>query len=167
MMMKTKKLIEVGYFEDDKFYFGESDNGFIYKNEEAFLNKKGICYIPSYTFEELGDAITLQEIGDGDCAAYTYSDLLNAVCGNEESAKFLFDCLDWTHPETELQNLEQVDYGVCYECGTIYDEQEGHESCPNCTKNEVSKPQTCEPSIEECYVLENNQLVKKKKIYLV
>lgn len=72
----------------EREFYGQ---GYIYKNEEAFNNKKGTCYIP-----ELSDT------------RYSYKDFLN-ITGNEEQARILFEEVDWQHPETLFEEWEMVE----------------------------------------------------------
>ena len=63
----------------------KTDNGYCFKDRQAFNNKKGICYIP-----ELSDQ------------KYTYLDFLRIANNNKTLAQNLFDIVDWQHPETLL-----------------------------------------------------------------
>lgn len=67
-----------------------TSQGFVYKNEEAFLNKEGICYIA-----ELSDE------------PYTYKDILEISEGNEDLATLVFDDIDWQHPESRYEEVLQ------------------------------------------------------------
>lgn len=127
------KYYEVGSVENGKYYSGKTDNGYVYKSEKAFLEKKGVCYIPSLTFENLGDGISLLDIENSDFCFYTYQDFIDIVGENEEAAKFLFDAVDWTYPETTFDSLEDINYKWCPICGTIYD-LELFSICPKCKK---------------------------------
>jgi len=77
-----------------------SGQGFIYKNVEAFNDKKDVCYIP-----ELNDI------------RYTYSDFLDISKGNINLAKIIFEMVDWQSPEILFNEL--VDSGEIDEDGNF------------------------------------------------
>ena len=85
--------------EDGTFEKGSSDNGLCYKDQEAFKNKRGVCYIPEYW----------------DAKEYSYMDIKDAciaemkkrgVEGTDSEihnlAKNVFNGVDWQLPETIL-----------------------------------------------------------------
>lgn len=67
--------------------------GFVYKNPNAFYSKsKEVCYIA-----ELSDDL------------HTYADFLEIAKGNAEIAGYLFDRVDWQHPQTLMDEVEMYD----------------------------------------------------------
>lgn len=80
-------------------------NGLCYKNERAFNNKRGVCYIPEYAFpcrpsgEVYGTAKECKNV-------YTYKDFLDLAEGNEKLARALFDEVDWQYPESRLYEMD-------------------------------------------------------------
>lgn len=101
-----------GKLNGNKVEFGETDNGFVYKNSIEFDNKtEKICYIPEYGIE--GDVITEES------SVYRYSDFLelatNYVKRNnlsntpQDIAESLFDCVDWQDPSTVLDEWETLE----------------------------------------------------------
>lgn len=84
-------------------------NGLCYKNEGAFNNKRGVCYIPEYAFpeRESGEMYgTAKECKD----VYTYQDFLNLAEGNERLAQALFHQVDWQYPESRLCEMDTEEY---------------------------------------------------------
>ncbi len=67
----------------------DTENGYCFKDAQAFENKKGICYIPELTDEK-----------------YTYKDFMEIAKGNKNLAHTLFCMVDWQHPETLLDEFE-------------------------------------------------------------
>lgn len=62
------------------------------KNEKAFQEKLGVCYIP-----------------EAEDSEYTYEDLLNISGGNVKLSESLFDLLEWQHPETLIDEWMRED----------------------------------------------------------
>jgi len=92
--------------------------GYIYKNYQNFSKKKGICYIP-----ELSDT------------KYTYQDFLDICGGNKDMAEFVFETVDWQHPESFVDaDLSEIGILPCTQCSYLYD-TEKHDFCPQCGKN--------------------------------
>lgn len=89
--------------------------GYIFKSFANFQRKKGVCYIP-----ELSDK------------KYTYEDFLYLCGGNNVLAEYVFETVDWQHPESFIDG-DFADIGVlpCEVCAYLYDTQE-HEHCPRC-----------------------------------
>lgn len=84
---------------DNKVSLGETDNGFCYKDYEAFEKKEGICYIPEHGVNEQ-DEIEVY---------YTYNCLKEIVLSygyEEDILTGIFDILDWQNPETLLNDLD-------------------------------------------------------------
>lgn len=91
--------------------------GEIYKNDEAFINKVGVCYVP-----ELSDY------------NYTYEDFLNIAKGNIKITNVLFEMVDWQSPETLyddlLNNKEIIE---CDNCNKPYlTDGDEEKECPYC-----------------------------------
>lgn len=84
-------------------YGGE---GYIYKNEDAFLNRPdAVCYIPEYAADGCeGWRVPQNE----DC--FTHNSLLALCKGNEEVCRDLFYSLEWTYPSTLLEEWEMNGY---------------------------------------------------------
>lgn len=97
----------------EKDWYGQ---GMIYKNWDAYENHPSeVCYIP-----ELSDS------------KYTRKDIVEMCHGNEELAKEVFQCLDWQHPESLIEDwMCNDDIVVCEKCGWMFDYY-GHETCPKC-----------------------------------
>ena len=84
-------------------YGGE---GNIYKNEDAFLNRPNeVCYVPEYAVEDYENGQVPQT---GDC--YTHNSLLELCKGDEEVCQNLFYSLEWTYPETLLEEWDLNGY---------------------------------------------------------
>lgn len=71
------------------------EQGFIYKNYEAFNNKTDeICYIPELNGLE-GEEETIHNN-----TTYNYNKILKIAKGNEQLAQELFKIANWQHIET-------------------------------------------------------------------
>ncbi len=68
--------------------YTSTENGCCFKDNQAFENKKGICYIP-----ELSDT------------KYSYKDFIKIAKGDEDLAHTLFSMVDWQSPETLLEDF--------------------------------------------------------------
>lgn len=95
------RIMKIGeILNGNKVFLGETDNGFCYKDYEAFEKKEGICYIPEHGVNEK-DEIEV---------SYTYDCLKELVLEygyeGEDILKGIFDILDWQSPETLLNDLE-------------------------------------------------------------
>ena len=83
-----------------------SEQGMIFKDPIAFKRRVGICYIPENDFLRSG---------------YTYYDFLSLAGGSKEVAEYLFETVDWQHPETVLDedfSIGEIDH--CPQCGRLY-----------------------------------------------
>lgn len=86
--MEIGKISPDGTVEKD-FYV----QGWIYKNYDNFEKKKGVCYVPELSDEK-----------------YTYDDFLK-ICKNDKTlARLVFELVDWQHPETLADELEETFY---------------------------------------------------------
>lgn len=88
---------------DNKTYYlkGASNEGYIYKDYNAFKNEPDkVCYIPEYADEvEIGEHSAVPADSE-DC--YTKKKLLELCHGNKKLCEDLFSDLEWTYPETLL-----------------------------------------------------------------
>lgn len=119
--MDNKRIADIGevHWHDGLpyFLFGQSDNGFIFKDEEAYKNDwNAPCYVPEYAAEDA--AVTINgveyECGGEDCDYYTHNDLLELCCDNREWCDALFNSLDWCYPETRIYEEDDEDTAYHY-----------------------------------------------------
>lgn len=124
----------IGEIIGSKVIKDQTENGLVYKNFEAFENKKGICYIPELTGEILkpSDGVENPEIEYAE--AYTYDDFLQLVNGSEDMARRLFNFVDWQHPSSALEDFGAMGIIPCPNCGMYVDTEET-EICPKCGNN--------------------------------
>ena len=119
----SEKLLKVGnytpgsLYEDakiDREFFGQ---GYIFKDEDAFLNHEDkVCYVP-----ELSDA------------AYTRKDFLDECNGQKEFAEQCFYAVDWQHPTSWIMDqYANEEWGYCENCQKIYDMEGVTRPCPVC-----------------------------------
>ena len=119
------KEAEYGYLLKDKkgnIYYsgGQTIQGYVYKDYDAYNVGKGICYIPEFGFPEESDYISSKMVKE-----YTKLDINRAV-KNELSqnysdcfkskkipkklidniSKYVFDTVDWQSPETILDEMD-------------------------------------------------------------
>lgn len=85
------------------------NRGFIYKNYEAFVSGIGVCYIPEF-FSGCKEGTEWCDSG------YTRKDF-NDICeGTKIDADYLFETVDWQHPETLydefLDNLDEDNVSI-------------------------------------------------------
>ena len=73
-----------------------TEQGFVFKDYNAFNNKRGVCYIP-----ELSDE------------TYTYNDFLELACGRKSLAFYIFDTVDWQSPESFVMERDLVEEWEC------------------------------------------------------
>lgn len=108
--LKIGEILENGTIEKE-----ETEDGFIYKDEEAFVSKKGVCYV-----SELDDT------------PYTYKDFIELTLGSQEIAKRLFYSLRWESPGTKLEELISEDeVHECSNCNKMFLSYE-IDNCPYC-----------------------------------
>lgn len=89
--------------------------GCIFKDERAFLNKTGVCYV-----------------GELDDTEYTYEDFIDMANNNEDIAKRIFYSLNWQSPGTKLEELiEQDEVHTCTNCNKMFLSYDV-ENCPYC-----------------------------------
>lgn len=119
--MDTKRIADIGevHWHDGLpyFLFGNSDNGFIFKDKDVYKNDwNAPCYVPEYAAED--NAIAVDDIeyecGGEDCDYYTHNDLLKLCFGNREWCDALFSKLDWCYPETRIAESDDADVAYYY-----------------------------------------------------
>lgn len=103
---------------DTKYFQGRTNEGFVYKDEKAFKEHKGIAYIPESVFDNEKDHAT-----EDDGYFYTYQDFRNLVeigakeCEDypkikdkeaflESLASGLFSASEWCSPETLIDDWD-------------------------------------------------------------
>lgn len=100
--------------EDGTIERGYTYQGMVYKNPNAFKNRKGVCYVP-----------------EDDDVEYTYDDFFK-MTNDHEVAELLFKSVDWQYPETLLEDWISTDeVHVCKKCDKSYLSYEVYE-CPHC-----------------------------------
>ena len=100
--------------EDGTIERGQSAQGEVYWNLNAFKNKKGVCYVP-----ELHDT------------KYTYNDFM-AITNAEDVAEELFNCVDWQSPESLFDEwVSEGEIYLCKGCDRAYFSYE-IDKCPHC-----------------------------------
>lgn len=134
-MGKIKIEATIGYRseQDGKavdYEGGSTLNGTCYKDEKAFKNKKGVCYISEFDLEEFEDNCKelAEKLNNGELTAkeyeedrdfllshlgWTYGQILDLVGGKgfEKVAQYVFDMVDWQSPESfwREQDFEEND----------------------------------------------------------
>lgn len=154
-MFNTKENI-IGSIEYDEngeikaINRGKSEQGYIYKNPNAFAAKEGICYIP-----ELNDS------------TYTYTDFLSLAENDEKIATMIFESVDWQEPETYVDEcFRENELNHCPKCGKIYMSY-GKSLCDTCItekytkqfiKNNITQPDKIKQMIQNIikYMLTQN-----------
>jgi hypothetical protein len=106
METKIGEILEDGTIEK-----GQTDNGWVYKNYDAFNERiRRICYIPEngetledgyYYKDFLGMA---EEFIERNEDVQKYCNETNTTA--DDIARNLFDLVDWQHPETLLDEWE-------------------------------------------------------------
>jgi len=100
----------VGEIKGKSVEFGETENGYVYKNYIEFDKKSDkICYIPEFGLND-------KNIIDKESYVFRYIDFFNMakeyVKNNnlnntyEDIARDIFDLVDWQHPKTLLDEWE-------------------------------------------------------------
>lgn len=102
------------------YYVGDStDNGYVYKDDEAFKNGKGICYISESEltiYEENiknGYALTDEEFEVyrdklNSELSYTRDEIIRLCAGSEKLAEDIYYNADWASIETYLNEWVDV-----------------------------------------------------------
>ncbi len=127
LSMKTKRIAEIGevHWHDNQpyFLFGNTDNGFIFKDYEAYKNDwNAPCYVPEFAAED--HAVTIDGIeyecgGHKDvCDWFSHNDLLRICDYNHKICDCMFDTIDWCYPETWAEdyiNHGTIDFNDAYD----------------------------------------------------
>lgn len=122
-----KRIADIGevhwHNHQPYFLFGNSHNGFIFKDSEAYKNDwDAPCYVPEHAAEDA--AITINGVeyecgGTKDkCDWYSHNDLLKLCQYNHKICDSLFEAIDWCYPETWLEDSENndvIDYNDAYD----------------------------------------------------
>lgn len=122
-MIKVGKIKENGEIERE--YHGQ---GHIFKDQEAFYEKDGICYV-----SELSDT------------QYTYDDFVRIANNNLTLAKLLFDFVNWQSPSTLYDEwLSISEIKECDNCKkTFLTEGDEDMECPYCDNNKEENKCIC------------------------
>ena len=116
------KIGEITNLEKKIAITGDLGQGYGYKDEKAFADKKGICYIPEHAFSD----IDFQQIKCDECEgdeekfddSFTYQDFYDLAkkfkedneISDEHSigtiAQNLFEMVDWQYPSTLVSDWE-------------------------------------------------------------
>lgn len=111
-MTEYDKIGEVKYINGQPhFLFDQSEEGFIFKDGEAYEKDwDAPCYVPEYAAEDAAVTIDGVEYECGGsklkCDWYSHNDLLKMCYGNRELCDFMFQELNWTYPETWLDDRD-------------------------------------------------------------
>lgn len=109
------EILEDGTIEKDY-----TDQGLVYKNQLAFITKKGTCYVPELSETE-----------------YTYDDFLEIAKGNHDIASQLFYSVDWQSPSTLYDEwIQEDEINECTNCKKAYFSYEVTR-CPYCSSPKV------------------------------
>lgn len=99
-------------------------NGYCYKDEKAFKDKKGVCYIPEYntTFQDYDTEYKIPKDKIDDYCYYTYDDIRKEVNDElllnykddfnitdekiDKITEIVFDMIDWQSPSSLLNELD-------------------------------------------------------------
>ena len=126
--MAEEKYYKIGEIVNEKksiAIVGDLGQGFGFKDEQAFIEKKGICYIPEHSFTGItGNDNLCDECNNGEekfDEFYNYDLFIklakefkdrNKISDKysvEDIAKNLFDSVDWQFPETLISDWENSD----------------------------------------------------------
>ena len=140
--MKTiEKAIGAIIFNDDNtintYKGGPTDNGWCFKDTDAWESGKGICYIGEYGLNDIKEQLAELSIeyDNTDMTEEEYNDRKNLIfsdngytreqivemCGGEgfdKLAESIFYEVDWQSPETlfsEMDTIELEEYGITRE----------------------------------------------------
>lgn len=123
-MIKVGRINKNGEIERE--YYGQGD---IFKDEEAFLKKEGVCYVAELSDEK-----------------YTYDDFIKIANNNLKLAKLLFEFVDWQSPSTLYNDwLNDDEIKECDECKrTFITEGDEDMECPYCNEDKKGKKCICD-----------------------
>ena len=140
--MKTiEKAIGAIIYNDDNtintYEGGSTDNGWCFKDTDAWKSGKGICYIGEYGLADIDEQVEEldAELANGRISEEEFKEKKNALfadngytreqivemCGGkgfEKLAESIFYEVDWCSPETlfsEMDTIELEDYGITRE----------------------------------------------------
>lgn len=127
--MAEKKYYKIGEIVNQEKKIAIPDDlgqGYGFKDEKAFVEKKGICYIPEHAFSDMcGESFECDECKEGEERfddGFTYQDFYNLAkkfveenevscdCTIEGIAQDLFDTVDWQYPSTLMNDYEMGGY---------------------------------------------------------
>lgn len=121
-MDKYTEYLKIGSIENGVVNREWFSQGWIFKDEEAYINDKDKpCYVP-----ELSDEI------------YTGNDFLRLCKGQEDFADELFEEVDWQCPESLMCDwLFNDEWVECEGCGKLFNTgyTDGKMICPYCGKD--------------------------------
>ena len=115
----NKEYYKAGKILDLKNKIAISDDigqGFGFKDEEAFVKKTGICYIPEHSFES-----SYKDNEEQFTDSFSYSDFLQLAKNFKERnnipnkytvemiARNLFESVDWQYPSSLIADWENSD----------------------------------------------------------
>lgn len=119
-----------GTWKIDRAWYGQ---GMVFKDEYAYKNHPDKpCYVP-----ELSDTV------------YTANDILALCNGQKDFADELFDGLDWSHPESLMEDwMMNNEWVYCDQCGHLVNYGDGCNDtvCPICGKAVGDEPKTQRPA---------------------
>lgn len=106
---EKKTINGINYYRGDY-----CSDGYCYKDDDAFISGKGVCYIPEFSFddeEEYEDGF----VPESELLTYTREDLESEInyCGMDGliSVEQLYYALTWQTPQVELNEIG-FDYEV-------------------------------------------------------
>lgn len=116
LAFNSRGRIKDGLFDPAKVFGATTDNGYVYKNPVAFLDRgDDIAYIANAAWEEPleADAEGYVFLSDIDPEhVYTYEKILQECAGSKAMAERVFGLLSWQHPSTvydeEMRELVEM-----------------------------------------------------------
>jgi hypothetical protein len=100
-------MIKIGKKENGVFYGDCTDNGIVYKSEEAYLNRPDeICYIPEYGFSEEHPYYGTET----EVVGYSHNELLKICDQNKSLCDAVFSLLDWQSPGVLLDEIDREEF---------------------------------------------------------
>lgn len=100
--------------------YSESAEGLVFKSQEAFDSKKGVCYINC----------------DGN--SFTYQDFLSEAVGNTQLANWCFESMvdTWNYPDSYFEDGIEEGYFIQCTCAYLIDHHI-FDKCPSCGSKEL------------------------------
>ena len=102
------KYFIIGSIENGIIHAGSTENGMVYKNEDAYYNRPDeICYVPEYGFPEDSSEYCgkIEEV-----SGYSRNDLMELCNGNRQLCDAVFQCVDWQDPSTWLSEIDEGEF---------------------------------------------------------